>query len=105
MLMLFDLDDTLVHRRAVFSSWAEEFASQYPEQSGLAAWLTAEDQDGLRPREELWSGVKTRLSLDLPVWSGWCLTGRERSSRGTPLIEVPGMRSGGRGRNDGELAW
>ncbi|MBA2715553.1 MAG: HAD family hydrolase [Propionibacteriales bacterium] len=67
MLMLFDLDDTLVHRRAVFSSWAEEFASQYPEQSGLAAWLTAEDQDGLRPREELWSRVKTRLSLDLPV--------------------------------------
>lgn len=67
MLILLDLDDTLVHRQTVFSSWAEEFASQHPEQSDLIDWLTAEDQGGVRPREEFWSLLKTRLGLDLSV--------------------------------------
>ena len=67
MLILLDLDDTLVRRQAVFSDWAKEFASRYPDDAGLVAWLTEEDRGGWRPRQELWSLVKTRLNLEPPV--------------------------------------
>ncbi len=62
-LMLLDLDDTLVRRQAVFAGWAEEFASHYPEDPDLVAWLTAQDRDGWRPRDQLWSLIKKRLKL------------------------------------------
>jgi HAD superfamily hydrolase (TIGR01549 family) len=67
MLILLDLDDTLVRRQAVFSDWAEEFASRYPDEAGLVAWLTEQDRGGWRPRQELWSLVKARLKLEPPV--------------------------------------
>ncbi|MGK5680064.1 HAD family hydrolase [Actinoplanes sp. URMC 104] len=59
MLLLLDLDNTLIDRTAAFKAWA---AARFGESE--VAWLTEEDRDGYRPREELAALIADRYRLD-----------------------------------------
>lgn len=61
-LVLFDLDDTLVDRRAAFRAWARRFCGGLG--LGEAAGLLEEfDDAGLTPRTEFFTKVVERFSL------------------------------------------
>jgi putative hydrolase of the HAD superfamily len=64
---LFDLDNTLLDREAAFAGWARRFCDSWGLPEGSQAELVAADDDGMRPREELLSGVRDRYGLDVPV--------------------------------------
>jgi putative hydrolase of the HAD superfamily len=59
MLLLIDLDNTLIDRRAAFKSWAE---SRYGESE--VPWLVEADRDGYEPRENLASKIAARYGGD-----------------------------------------
>lgn len=65
-LALFDLDDTLVDRRAAFAAWAARFCELYGlgEATGLLEEL---DDNGLTPRAEFFTRITQRLPLRLPA--------------------------------------
>jgi putative hydrolase of the HAD superfamily len=65
-LLLIDLDDSLVDRRAGFGVWAERFCAEH----GLgdaAGWLREIDADGYAPREEFLARIVERFTLEAPV--------------------------------------
>jgi len=66
-LALFDLDNTLVDREAAFARWARGFV----EARGLPAeaheFLVLADEDGMRPRDELFAGVRAEFGLAATV--------------------------------------
>ncbi|HEY5108941.1 MAG TPA: HAD family hydrolase [Acidimicrobiales bacterium] len=64
---LFDLDNTLLDREAAFARWARSFCESNGLPDDAHAWLVAVDDDGLRPREELFAGVRIRFDLAAPV--------------------------------------
>ncbi|MBL7260669.1 HAD family hydrolase [Paractinoplanes lichenicola] len=59
MLLLLDLDNTLIDRTAAFKTWAQARfgAAEVP-------WLVEEDRDGYRRREELAGLIAARYRLD-----------------------------------------
>src|SRR5690349_4118444 len=59
MLLLIDLDNTLVDRRAAFKAWA---VSRFGESE--VAWLVEADQDGLQKREVLAAQIVARYGGD-----------------------------------------
>jgi putative hydrolase of the HAD superfamily len=59
MLLLIDLDNTLIDRRAAFKSWAD---SRFGE--AQTPWLVAADRDGLEPRESLAAKIAARCGGD-----------------------------------------
>jgi FMN phosphatase YigB (HAD superfamily) len=66
-LALFDLDNTLLDREAAFSRWADAFCEAHGLPDGAHAWLVAADDDGFRPREEVFAGVRARWAVHEPV--------------------------------------
>ena len=62
-LVLFDLDDTLVDRAAGFTVWARRFTAAHALEEAEVTWLEHLDNDGLRPRVELFEKVRERFSL------------------------------------------
>jgi len=59
MLLLLDLDNTLIDRAGAYAAWAHgRFGA------GEVAWLVAEDRDGYRRREELARVIAERYGLD-----------------------------------------
>ncbi|NMO57488.1 HAD family hydrolase [Actinoplanes sp. TBRC 11911] len=60
MLLLVDLDNTLIDRRAAFKRWSD---SRY----GVAQtpWLIEADRDGYEPREALAQRIAERFGVDL----------------------------------------
>jgi len=62
MLLLVDLDNTLVDRRAAYKAWAE---SRFGESE--VGWLVEADRDGLRRREELAAMIVARYGGDGPA--------------------------------------
>ena len=58
MLLLVDLDNTLIDRTAAFKSWAS-FRLGEPE----VPWLVAADRDGFEPRERLAALTARRYAL------------------------------------------
>jgi putative hydrolase of the HAD superfamily len=62
-LLLCDLDDTLIDRSAAFEAWAKSCAQAHRQGEVFVNWLIAEDADGYRPRDELWSAICARLEL------------------------------------------
>jgi putative hydrolase of the HAD superfamily len=58
MLLLIDLDNTLIDRTGAFQRWAEEFAPADID------WLMAGDQDGFAPRDEFAARIGDRFGLD-----------------------------------------
>jgi putative hydrolase of the HAD superfamily len=60
---LFDLDNTLVDRQAVFRQWAEWFVDSRGFPPADVEWLVAADLDGFAPRDELFAELRARRSL------------------------------------------
>jgi HAD superfamily hydrolase (TIGR01509 family) len=67
MLLLVDLDNTLVDRASAFSLWATDFVRSLGRSDSEAAWLVAADRDGYEPRESLARAIKQRFETDLGV--------------------------------------
>lgn len=66
-VVLFDLDNTLLDREAAFSRWARAFCRTHGLPDDAHAWLVEVDDDGFRPRDELFAGVRSRFCVDVPV--------------------------------------
>lgn len=67
MLLLVDLDNTLVDRASAFDSWAIDFVGALGKPNSEADWLIETDRDGYEPRDSLARAIKERFSLDMPV--------------------------------------
>ncbi|WP_291056939.1 HAD family hydrolase [Herbiconiux sp.] len=77
MLLLADLDNTLIDRDRAFHSWAREFAAEVTggtgtpaceaESEAAARWLIEADASGYAPRPELAERIRTRFGLHDPV--------------------------------------
>lgn len=67
MLLLVDLDNTLVDRASAFGSWATDFVQLLGRPDSEAAWLVEADRDGYEPRDSLACAIKGRFRLDMAV--------------------------------------
>ncbi|MGR0161979.1 hypothetical protein [Paenarthrobacter nitroguajacolicus] len=67
MLMLVDLDNTLVDRALAFNRWASIFVESLGRPASEASWLIAADRDGYEPRESLARATKERFHSELSV--------------------------------------
>jgi putative hydrolase of the HAD superfamily len=63
LLLLIDLDNTLIDRAAAFKSWAESRFWQTFGQSAVS-WVVEADRDGYVPRETLARQIADRYHLD-----------------------------------------
>jgi putative hydrolase of the HAD superfamily len=61
-LLLLDLDDTLIDRRAAFRAWAPAFAARH-QLGDVVAWLEELDGHGYTPRATLFSTICERFVL------------------------------------------
>lgn len=68
MLLLIDLDDTLVDRSAAFASWATDFVARHNGTTDDVEWIIRKDRGGYCPRIELASMLKEHFGLpeDVP---------------------------------------
>lgn len=64
-LILFDLDDTLVDRRAAFRAWADRFCEEH-ELAGAVGALEDLDELGYTPRSRFFAEVVEYFSLSVP---------------------------------------
>jgi len=76
-LLLCDLDDTLVSRRAIFRAWAEALVADFDLPDREIAWFVDADDNGFRPREDLFRLIVDRFALSETVDQ---LAGRYRES-------------------------
>lgn len=67
MLLLMDLDNTLVDRASAFDSWATEFVRSIEKPNVEATWIIEADRDGYRPRDSLARATKERFGLAMAV--------------------------------------
>ena len=64
---LFDLDNTLLDRQAAFARWARSFCDGHGLPDDAWTWLVSADDDGMCPRDVLFSSVRTRFAVVDPV--------------------------------------
>jgi len=64
---LFDLDNTLLDREAAYARWARSFCDGHGLPDDARAWLVTADDDGMRPRDDLFAGLRSRFAADDPV--------------------------------------
>jgi putative hydrolase of the HAD superfamily len=62
-LLLVDLDDTLIDRKAAFASWVRSFARRHRLEDGAVDRLVGHDLDGRESRERFFSWVLERWRL------------------------------------------
>jgi FMN phosphatase YigB (HAD superfamily) len=62
-LAIFDLDDTLLDRKALLRRWAEDWVAVHEVDSAEAGWLLVADGDGFVSRSEFLSSVRDRYGL------------------------------------------
>lgn len=67
MLLLVDLDNTLVDRTSAFACWATNFVRSLGRPDSDAAWLITADRDGYEPRASLALALKERFGMDREV--------------------------------------
>lgn len=63
MLLLMDLDNTLVHREGAFAGWAERFVAEVGGGAGDVDWLLELDADGYTPRDRVATEIRHRFGL------------------------------------------
>lgn len=63
MLLLVDLDNTLVDRNAAFAAWSNDFVRSINRDPADAAWLVGIDRDGYEPRATVARAMKDRFAL------------------------------------------
>jgi putative hydrolase of the HAD superfamily len=62
MLLLIDLDNTLIDRSAAFGRWATRWAPAHGGGPADVDWLIATDNDGFEPRERFATRISERFS-------------------------------------------
>jgi putative hydrolase of the HAD superfamily len=62
-IALFDLDNTLVDRAATYRRWAEAFASERDLGEFCVEWMCQADNDGFRPRPDLFAAAVDQFGL------------------------------------------
>ncbi|WP_425861446.1 HAD family hydrolase [Arthrobacter sp. TWP1-1] len=67
MLLLVDLDNTLVDRASAFGSWSTAFVRSIGKPNSEADWLIEADRDGYEPRDLLARAIKGRFGLDMAL--------------------------------------
>ncbi|WP_035749077.1 HAD family hydrolase [Arthrobacter sp. 35W] len=67
MLLLVDLDNTLVDRASAFNLWATTFVRSLGGSDLDDEWLIAADRDGYEPRESLARAIKDRFDTGLGI--------------------------------------
>lgn len=67
MLLLVDLDNTLVDRASAFNLWASDFVRSFGRADSETSWLIAADRDGYEPRESLASAIEERFETGLGI--------------------------------------
>lgn len=67
MIVLVDLDNTLVDRGPAFRTWAQHFIDEVGADPAELDWLLAADDDGYTPRTELAVSIEERWGLDTGV--------------------------------------
>ena len=67
MIVLVDLDNTLVDRDLAFRTWAQHFISEISADAADLDWLLAADDDGYTPRADLAVALRERWGLDTDV--------------------------------------
>ncbi|MET7304456.1 HAD family hydrolase [Embleya sp. NPDC005575] len=100
LLVLFDLDNTLIDRSATFARWSAEFAVERRLGDGAVRWLASVDGDGFVPRERFFAGVRSRFRLPESV-EALCSTYRARMAelarcRDEVLTALADLRASGR---------
>lgn len=63
MLLLCELDDTVVDRAGAFRAWAGGFVRERSLPPEALAWLVEHDDDGYRDRPEFFAGVRHHFGL------------------------------------------
>ncbi len=67
MILLVDLDNTLVDRDLAFRTWARQFIHEISADPDDVSWLLTADQDGYTPRADLAAALQARWGLDTSV--------------------------------------
>lgn len=67
MLLLVDLDNTLVDRASAFNLWASDFVRSLGRVTSETEWLIAADRDGYEPRKSLARAIEERFETGLGV--------------------------------------
>lgn len=67
MLLLVDLDNTLVDRASAFNLWASDFVQSLGRADSETAWLIGTDRDGYEPRESLARAIEERFETGLGI--------------------------------------
>jgi FMN phosphatase YigB (HAD superfamily) len=70
-LVLFDLDDTLINRRAAFSVWASEFSAAHGLDDKWATWLVMVGAHHVGPMDTFFATVRDQLGLAESVDGMW----------------------------------
>jgi putative hydrolase of the HAD superfamily len=63
VLVLIDLDNTLIDRSAAYKTWATDFAAQQHGDSSAVDWLVAADKEGYETRPRLAEMIGARFGL------------------------------------------
>jgi len=63
MLLLLDLDNTLIDRSAAFRRWSERWAPDHGGSGDDIEWLIATDREGYEPREHFAALIGARFAL------------------------------------------
>lgn len=66
MLVLCDLDGTLVFPAEAVALWAAQIAIDYEQSADFGEWLAAELRSGAWERRTLFADIQTRLAIDRP---------------------------------------
>ncbi|QAV70438.1 hypothetical protein ESZ53_08280 [Salinibacterium sp. UTAS2018] len=67
MLLLLDLDNTLVDRDLAFREWVSGFVADLGGNSADREWLMAADANGYASREKLAAGIQERFALGTSI--------------------------------------
>ena len=94
MILLVDLDDTLIDRDLAFRTWAQHFINEISADTEDLDWLLAADNDGYTPRAGLAVALKERWGLNSAsrTWSIECSPSSCNLFRPTPE-SLPRWRS------------
>jgi putative hydrolase of the HAD superfamily len=64
VLLLIDLDNTLIDRTGAFKSWAAEYVPEHGGDASDVEWIVAADRDGYEPRDRLAARIGDRFGVD-----------------------------------------
>jgi putative hydrolase of the HAD superfamily len=67
VILLVDLDNTLIDRDLAFRTWAQHFINEISADPEDLDWLLAADNDGYTPRADLAVALKERWGLNSGV--------------------------------------